>query len=820
MPPITLKHDGPVDLAEGRHRRELNWKNKEWQWSALLNKLSKTHYTAETHAEYMAAKKVRQDEIKDIGGFVGGYLNQGRRKKEAVTHRQLITLDIDLADKDTWENFLLLYSEAACVYSTHKHTAENHRLRIVMPLDRPVAADEYIAIARRIAGDIGIEQFDDSCFRVHQLMYWPSTSKGSEYFFQYQDGPWLSADKVLSSYHDWKDSSEWPVSERYQNVIQQAIKKQGDPLEKPGIVGAWCRNYGIEEVIANELQDVYSPCDVEGRYTYIHGSTAGGLVIYEDKYAYSHHGTDPCSGKLCNAFDLVRLHKYGLKDEDVREGTPGNKLPSFTAMVEFASKDPGVRKLLVSERLEEAHADFSEEWQEGDEPLDDSWQEQLDVDKKGNIQNGIDNIVLLLENDRMLKGCFVFDEFEQRELAYKKLPWRTVEAKDRYVRDADIANLKYFLKERYSITVTTNTIEDALKVVYERNKINSVKDYLKGLKWDGSDRLDTLLINYLGAEDSEYTKAVTRKSLVAAVARVYEPGVKFDNMLTLVGEQGIGKSTIINKLGGKWFSDSFNFHMLQKGKEASEQLQGAWLVEVGELAGLRKADIEAAKSFLSKREDRYRVSYGRRVDFFPRQCVFFGSTNNNTFLRDPSGNRRFWPVKTLISTPLQNVFKDLTKEEVNQVWAEAVTLYKQNEPLFLSAKLQKIAETVQAGYTETDDRVGMVQRYLDTEVPGNWEDMTIYERRAFLANKDGDDDIQPAGTRIRGQVCVAEIWCELLGGTTKDMTSHNTKFIHDIMQHLQGWALTKSTRKFNNYGYQRAYYRVENSEKPTNAKSK
>src|SRR5204862_3790969 len=142
----------------------------------------------------------------------------------------------------------------------------------------------------------------------------------------------------------------WPVSQRHSEIIQRAAKKQGDPLEKPGVIGAWCRTYSIAEVIELYLSDVYEECAVPGRYTYKHGSTAAGLVLYDEKFAYSHHGTDPVSGKLCNAFDLVRVHKFGLKDEDARDGTPANRMPSYQEMLDFASKDRTVRRILVDEK--------------------------------------------------------------------------------------------------------------------------------------------------------------------------------------------------------------------------------------------------------------------------------------------------------------------------------------------------------------------------------------------------------------------------------------------------------------------------------------
>lgn len=803
----NIAHDGTLDIATGRSRKEMSWKNKEVLWSELITKLSTTHRTAETHSEYLVSKKLRQDEIKDIGGFVGGYLSGGRRKSGAVMHRQLLTLDMDYAAPGFWDEFTMIYGHTACLYSTHKHSPDTPRLRLIMPLDRSVITDEYIAISRRIAGNIGINLFDPTTYQPERLMYWPSTSRDGDYEFHYQDGPWLNADEVLSSYRDWRDASEWPVADREHSIVHRAIKKQGDPLEKPGVIGAFCRTYTITQAIETFLADVYDTCDTDGRYTYKEGSTAAGLVVYEDKYAFSHHGTDPVSRKLCNAFDLVRLHKYGLRDEDAREGTPNNKMPSYTEMIGFAAQDPKVRKQLGSEILEKARGDFNdftEPQDQSDQPGNDEWLSQMDVDRKGKYYSTVNNILLLLKNDPKIKDRFALDTFEHREIATRNLPWRKISRNTRYLTDKDDAGIRYYIEKIYDIT-GIQKISDGLDMLLMERSFHPVKDYLQALKWDGKQRADSLLIDYLGATDNAYTRAVTRKSIVAAVTRVFKPGVKFDNILTLVGMQGIGKSTLLNKLGRSWFSDSFSFHMVGK-KEANEQLQGVWILEIGELAGMRKADLESIKHFISKRDDRYRVAFGKRVENFPRQCVFFATSNNRDFLRDGTGNRRFWIVDMYEQEPVKNIFREFTDYEIDQVWAEAVELYNNKELLYLDAETEAFAMQVQEEHTEADERTGMVQKYLDTLVPENWDEMGLYERRSFLQN---DDEIREKGTLERDRICVAEIWCELLGGTVKDMTSQNTKYIHDIMRKLIAWRSYKSRTVFRNYGNQRGYFREE-----------
>lgn len=816
MPEILITHDITFDMATGRSRNEVSWKNKEWLFSELVTKLSVTQRTHETFAEYLASKKPRQDEIKDVGGFVGGYLVSGRRKSGNVLHRQLVTLDIDNGAQGMWEELTMLYDNAAVCYSTHKHSPEKPRLRLILPLDREVGPDEYEAIARRLAGNMGIENFDPTTFQPSRLMYWPSTSKDGVYQFNYQDGPAVNADQVLATYHNWKDASEWPISERFASAVHRSIAKQGDPLEKPGVIGAFCRTYTIEEALETFLADVYTPCDIAGRYTYKEGSTSAGLVIYEDRYTFSHHGTDPTSMQLCNAFDLVRIHKFGLKDEDVREGTPGNKLPSFTAMSEFAHKDIKVRTQYGKEKFADAMAEFSEGYEvdpidggvadpiEPELPLEMDWLVKLDIDKKGNYHSSLDNMVIILENDPRLKGRIVLNVFDQREGVKGDLPWRKVTPETAYLTDRDVSNLKHYFEKFYDIS-SAPKVEDALRVILEKNQVHPIKDYLNSLVWDGTVRIDNLLTQYLGVADNEYTRAVTRKTLAAAVTRIFRPGCKFDYVLTFVGKQGLKKSTLIDKLGDPWFSDSFT---TVKGKEAFEQLQGAWLIEIAELSGMRDADVETVKHFITKRKDRYRVAYGRSVQEFPRQCVFFATTNNKTPLRDTTGGRRFWPVDVYEVAPAKDP-ATITKAEIDQIWAEAMMLYKKGELLYLSPELEAIAAGVQEDHAEVDERFHMIQKYLETLLPEDWETKDIFERRAWLVG----DELQLTGTIIRDRVCAVEICVEVLGYKIELVDKNSTKQVHDMMRHMPGWEPCKSKLNFGRYGTLKGYWN-SNKESP------
>ena len=789
---MTIQHDKALDVALGNNRKTKKWKNRPMQWSELLDRLGKTTRTAETMAEYKAMSRDRQSDIKDVGGFVGGYCNEGSRSN--IRHRSLLCLDADFADADLWPDWEMLYGNAAAVYSTHKHTPQKPRLRLVIPLARNVDPEEYQAIGLRVASTLGIDKFDDTTYQPQRVMYWPSTSQDGEFSFHYLDAPMLDPDTVLATYHNWRDVSSWPTSSRQAEAVKRTTSKQQDPLEKSGIVGVFCRAYSITEAI-EAFVPTYTPSDEPGRYTYTEGSTGGGVVIYDDKWSFSHHATDPASSQLCNAWDLVRLHKFGELDLALGDDTSVSLRPSYKAMTKLATDDAKVRAQLVADRAAEAAADF--EVLPDEKPDGEDWRSTLKITEKGGLAQTIENAVIILKNDPKLKGCLALNEMEHNIVTLRSLPWRKVKGASQWV-DADDAALRYYLERVYGIT-GKDRIFDAVNVVAQEHSFHPVRDYLNGCAWDGVPRVETLLIDYLGAEDNPYTRTVTRKTLVAAVARVFRPGCKFDYMLTLRGRQGLGKSALIGKLGGRWFSDTF---ITMQGKDAYEQVQGVWIMEVGELAGMRKAEAETIKLYISKQVDRFRPAYGRRLQEFPRQCVFIGTTNEQQFLRDTTGNRRFWVVDTP-NEPRLDLWDDLTDATVRLIWAEAVELFKKGEKLYLPKDIEKMAREVQKAYEEENPRTGLVAAYLDKLLPTDWEERDTYSRRAWL-EADAQD-----GTEERTTVCTLEIWAEALGENPNRFDRYASMEVRNIMASLPEWRYQGNQRKtIRPYGRQR-YFKKE-----------
>lgn len=783
-----MENDKTLDIALGNSRRTKVWKNRTMTWAELVDRLENVTRTSETMAEYKAMTRDRQARVKDVGGFVGGYCNNGSRSD--IRHRSILCLDADFADEALWPDWIARYSNTAVCYSTHKHTPEKPRLRLVIPLARNVSPDEYQAIGRRVAADLGIDKFDDTSYQPQRMMYWPSCSQDGDYYYRHHLGAFLDPDEVLATYHIWADVSSWPMSSRQAEIVKRTGAKLGDPLTKSGLVGAFCRAYyPISEAI-EEFIPAYAPCDDSGRYTYTEGSTAAGVVIYEDKFSYSHHGTDPASGQTLNAWDLVRVHKFGAMDADYDPDMPISGRPSYKAMTELARNDKRVKTQLVNDRMAEAVEDF-------DSPLEEAedWKDKLKITDKGGIAQTIENVVIILKHDPKLVGCIALNEMSHDIVACKKLPWRSVSNTSQWI-DSDDAALRYYLERNYGIS-SKDRIFDAVNVVAVENKFHPVRDYLDSCSWDGTPRLETLLIDYLGAEDNEYIRAVTRKALTAAVARIYQPGCKFDYMLTIRGRQGLGKSALIGKLGGEWFSDTFS---TIQGKEAYEQVMGVWIMEVGELAGMRKAEAETIKLYISKQSDRFRPAYGRRLQEFPRQCIFIGTTNETQFLRDTTGNRRFWVVDTP-NDPTRDMWQDLTPATIQQIWAEAVENYRNGEELYLPRELETVAREVQEAYEEENPKAGIIMDYLDRATPDGWESQDIYTRRQWLESNE-------QGTHRRTTVCTLEIWVEALNGNPDKLDRYAAKEIRDIMATLPEWRHRGNKRITTGaYGRQRYYER-------------
>ena len=782
-----------LSIAYGSSCHAKRWVNQQVTFDELCERLSQTVRTPETVEEYPKLPKSERDRAKDKGGFVGGKLKGGRRKRDTVEGRSMLTQDADHAGIGFIDSYEMLCPYASCLYTTHGHTPEAPRVRVVVPLTRDVTPDEYAAISRLFAAEWGIDQFDECSHRPHQLMYWPTTPADGEYVFKRCDGEWLDPDRYLAAHPGWRDCAGLPHSVREGGIVERGRKQQEDPLGKQGVIGAFCRTYGINEAVHVFLKDIYQESALQGRFDYIPADSSAGVVVYDDVFAYSHHATDPACGKLLNAFDLVRIHKFGGLDEKVPEDTEAAKLPSFKAMCDFAVNDENVKMTIAGERMEKAEKEFSGE--------NEDWLKQLEYEKRSTVvKNTLRNLLLILNNDEKLKGI-VFNQLSDGMEIKGEVPW---EHPSRFWRDADDAQLISYVDLTYG-TFSARNYDIAVTKVADDRSYHPIREFLASLsEWDKVPRVDTILVDFLGASDNAYVRAVTRKTLCGAIARVMNPGCKFDTMLVLNGPQGKGKSTLISKLCGEWFNDSLLLNDT-KDKTAAEKLQGYWILEIGELAGLKKTEIETLRGFLSRQNDIYRASFGRRATPHPRQCVFIGTTNaENGYLRDTAGNRRFWPVKT--PGDAARASWEMTEEEIRQIWAEALVRYKEGEPLHLDNELAGMALKEQQIAMEVDEREGMVRDYLEMPLPERWDKMDIFDRRNYICGSEFGGEREP-GVRKRERVCNMEIWCECFGKERGNLKRQDANEISAIMANIEGWKKADNKVRFPIYGIVRGYCR-------------
>lgn len=365
-----------------------------------------------------------------------------------------------------------------------------------------------------------------------------------------------------------------------------------------------------------------------------------------------------------------------------------------------------------------------------------------------------------------LRGLFRYNEFTAQVEFSRPAPWHRGKMPTMItVTDADLKILKGYLAVRFSFEVAIATIEEAITVVAHKpeNKFHPVRDYLGSLKWDGVERLDTWLERYAGATDSQYVRAVSRKMLCAAVARVYQPGIQYDHVVILEGKQGIGKSGLCRILGGEWAAD---FTIDPHNKDTIASLQGKWIVEMAEMAVFKRADMEALKAFVTRPKDKARLAYGRLAQDYPRQCIFVGTINpeaDGGYLTDTTGNRRFWPV----ALNGRVKFAEL-KAVRDQLWAEAVVKYKAGEELYMSKHDLNDAALKEA------ERRQIVHPWADTIA--DWLDLP----EVYL-DKEGKE-----AYRVREFVTTREIYLNALSGNDAKMDRRVQLNIANSMKQI-GW---------------------------------
>ncbi len=800
-------------VCEGPSRLSKKWTNTTLTWGELAKRTASTKRTSETMAEYMAMSRDQQAEIKDVGGVVCGLLKHdktstdkqlaGRKTKENILLRSILTFDMDECPAGFSPEPLIrekLPGVAAIGYTTHKHTPEAPRWRVFIPLVEWVSPFYYEAIARYVGSVLGMQLMDKTTFQYNRLMYWPSTSSDGEYLHFSIDLAPISAKELILAHPELKRESTWPRHPDEEPVkplsvmtekegVYNNIEKPQASIEKPGIIGAFCRAYSIDEAIAKFLPGVYIQAGL-GRYTYANGSSSKGLVVYGD-VAYSNHATDPANtGHDINAFDLVRIHKFGHLDAGTSPGQKGNTLPSYRAMISLAAADEKVARIIQDEKIKEAAAEFAEV---SEDPKDLEWIRQLETDKKGQFTNTNANQDLIMLNDHVFRTIIFNDFTRQNEVGNTQALRCTSELDDTALR-----NIATHYETKYGLKVSMQKVQEILSGVQVQRRYNPLHQYITKEKWDGVPRLSTVFIEYLGADDTPLNRMMTRKWMIAAVARAFEPGCKFDNMLILEGQQGIGKSLILRVLangktrGGYFFSESMQFD--QKDSEQIEAMNKAWICEFAELSGLKSVkDGERIKRFISIQEDEKRLAYRHTSTTYKRHCVFAGTTNESTFLADTSA-RKFWIIHVAgNSRPVAEWVPDLIAN-VHQIWAEAYHYYSEGERLELPRQLIEDARAMQAAYNAAngDPLFGILQQHLERLLPSGWRSLTRDERMRKMRNYSTEVGFM---NLKRNSVCAGEIKDEIPEATTP-------QYVNRLLK-LLGWKDQGRVKVDDVYGQQR-----------------
>ena len=773
----------------------LKWTTVKYTWSDFLERLNRDIRSTETMRDFDRLDRTARANLKDVGGYMAGELSGARRLKSAVISRSMITLDVDYADSLFPVEFDTRFpGVAAVIYNTRSDREKSRRFRVVIPFAEEVQdAAQYEAAARKMAELLGIDLFDPTTFQAERMMYWQSLSSDQPKVFEVFEGEPISAEYLLSLYgnnEEWRDIRNWAFKSDQEKETRAIVSKAmaQNPREKAGLVGAFCRAYSVPAAIEKYLSDVYEIAPGNDRYTYKAGHSVGGMIVFDDLFCFSYHSTDPIAdGHAYNAYDLVRVHKFGhLGKED-----------STKEMNKLVCADKECVKDMVT-----PDADLDDFDDYGDAVKSDSTEEVTelvwDLDGKGNKQVTVNNFVNAFKSDPLLNGLLAYDMLKETIVFTRPSFTAKGSKKGDLVNDTDISIIKGRIERMHGI-YNDAKLNDAIEQVSSDNAFHPIKLYLESLTWDGVPRIDTFLVDYMGAEDNAYTREAFRKMLLAAVTRIYEPGRKFDTALVLYSEQGVGKSTLIQRLSKGWFNDSLTN---LSGKESYEAIQFAWLVELAELSALRKSDVEAVKNFISKREDTYRGAYARRVKTHKRQCVFFGSTNDDEFLKDATGNRRFFPVGVKRTRKTRLIFEPEFDAIVDQLWAEAMEGYMLGEALTLSDEAEAIAGGTREEFTERTPIQGLIEEYLDRLFPADYEDRFLAQRLDFL-----NGDLGEEGTETKNSFSLIELWTEALGRRKDEYTVVKARELSNAVKALKGWKRDKQARQ-KIYGPQVIYRRV------------
>ena len=777
---------GNVSIAIAPSSRKRNTMNLEL--TITPSRTSKQWFPVTMTWEQIVEAAQEPAAEKDCGAYMAGKATSTSRKDSRVEYRSMVTLDADNAGAE-FPTRVEGLGLTALVHSTYSHTADNPRYRVIIPLMGPgLTTEEYPRVARGLMEALGKEQFDPTCDQPKRIMFWPSASRLDQYEVHSYDGETATAQWLLERFGGFSSTPE---------------HKRGpkcDPYKLPGVVGAFNRLYDMARAV-EEFNLPYEQVG-ENRWHYTPSESAAGVCVYPDGYVYSNHASDPAGGRALCMFDLVAMHRFADLDEEA--GTPLNTAP----------KDrPSIRKAM-QEFVE--LSDVKAEMMGLDtESSGEDWVSKLHIHPKtGKTLDNAGNWRLLIEHDPVLSKL-AYNKMNLATITLCDFPWRKVTpGKDDQLTEADREEISDHLECTYNMHYPSERrLNGAINKSGQKHAFHPVEKYLEGLQWDGVSRIET----WLPGEVNNYKRSIARLTAVQAVARMLDPGVKVDNCLIIAGGEGLGKSWFIERMARGW---TCTLGPIDRGnaRDTIMIMSRSWIAVADEGYSLKKADVDNMKNFITRTHDEVRLPYARETEILPRRQVIWGTTNDPTFLRAQEGNRRF----LIVNVTEKLDFDKYTSEYVDQVWAEAVHIWREarakygvegNPVLRLNDEEEAVAKSVRGGATEEEPLVGLIQDYLDTLVPENWEKMPVEERISWLRN--AEQGLVKPGTHRIERVCSFEIWKVLLGNTRGKMSRVESLEIAEALRKVPGWESSGAKRaRFPFFGQQRYFSRVQEEPAP------
>lgn len=747
-----LNYNLPVAYSLGRETNLAKARRIEETWGKMVDRFRAPTKTQETFAEYHQMSDAAQKALKSSAGwFLRTTVDKATRNKDSVQPGNIITLDLDYPTEaffDKLEAGKVLPGTLLFWHTTRSHTPEKPKVRMVIRAKQRIGRDKYGPVVRILAQKIGIDFIDKVSARSAQMMFLPTVSKDMErhYGFHEQEGEPLDVKELLSKWEADNGSSDnyslLPLFPGEGN-LRKPKERMEDPLEKEGEVGNFCRAWSITELINGKTDEngKHTPGPLEGIYeitdynqssgagtraTYLGGTSSHGAVIYEDKFLYSHHGSDPVQEQEVNAYDLVRIHLFGDKDKLDHEDLPIGQRPSTKDMREWLKTDPFYKAEQINSRYDfdamfddagiEPEPDTEEDSEQGEEEseseyylrMEDSiyadekpariqaerppknWiAAQLTTTQQGDIQSNAYNIAAIITNDPRFWRKVAMNAFTGNPVILDDIPTKNkliqpLKCHDKVNGDPWIAHYDNTLhailssprgpgNSGYGLKAAEGDLFKGVKIAAGNNEFHPILEFLKKCNEahpdKGVDHIRDFPAKFLGVADDEYHRTAFANMLIGSVARIHEPGCKFDNMLVLLGPQGAGKSSLIEMLYGEYYGvmDAD----LHDRRSAAEQTMGKWGMEMAELANLKKSESESAKAFLSRTDDTVRLAYDRSNTVIRRRTIFWGTGNVDMPLRDRTGNRRYWIFRMGVK---KLDFKAVEKI-IPAMWAQAYREY-------------------------------------------------------------------------------------------------------------------------------------------------